>query len=179
MMPNQIMETWMKLISEASKGSTDAMSTMKLLTNTPTSPDEMVRLMSRFMPAGTGPMSGEALNTWLEEYWRMMGVVPRYRYLEALERNEELRRRLDEAERMLQQTRQFQNLVNTTGSGEDVQKAMGMWNNTMSEMVKMQADWMRAMTSRMAEGQSMVEQEQQAASSGQTETEKKGSQKAK
>lgn len=74
----------------------------------------------------------------------MMGVVPRYRYLELLERHELLRQRLEEAEKTIQKLRK-------TSSGnkmpeQEVQQILNLWEGMLQETLSMQADWMRTWT---------------------------------
>ncbi|NJL03489.1 MAG: hypothetical protein HC911_00960 [Chloroflexaceae bacterium] len=146
MTPNVFMEAWLRMITEGARGSTDALDTMKLMTTTPTSPDDMLRLMRRFMPTGTSlPMTPDGLTSTMEEYWGMLGVVPRYRYLEVLERNEQLRRRLDEAERKLNQMRQLSGAREQTT--EEAQKMFTLWSSMMAETVRMQNEWVRSVSS--------------------------------
>lgn len=144
MATNVFMEAWLRMLSEATRGSADAMDTMKLMTSTPTSPDDMIRLMSRFMPSGTMLGPPDALTSWMEEYWGMLGVVPRYRYLEQLERNEQLRRRLEEAERRLAQMRNLSGAREQTS--EEAQKIMTMWSSMLAETARIQSEWLRTVT---------------------------------
>lgn len=146
MTPNVFMEAWLRMITEGARGSSDALDTMKLMTSTPTTPDDMLRLMRRFMPTGSSiPLTPDGLTSTMEEYWSMLGVVPRYRYLEALERNEQLRRRLDEAERKLIQMRQLSGAREQTT--EEAQKMLTLWSSMMAETVRMQNEWVRSIAS--------------------------------
>ncbi len=146
MTPNVFIEAWLRMITEGARGSADALDTMRLLTSTPITPEDMLRLMRRFMPTGTSiPMTADGLTSTMEEYWSMLGVVPRYRYLEVLERNEQLRRRLDEAERRLNQMRQISGAREQTT--EEAQKMLTLWSSMMAETVRMQNEWVRSMAS--------------------------------
>jgi hypothetical protein len=70
----------------------------------------------------------------------MMGVVPRYRYLDALERNENLRIRLEECEK----SRKMPGLPGMTEQTEEAQKtAMNLWGSMVEDTLKMQSEWMR------------------------------------
>ncbi len=144
MTTNAFMEAWLRMLSEAARGSADALDTMKLMTATPTSPDDMLRLISRFMPSGTLAGPPDAMISWLEDYWSMLGVVPRYRYLEQLERNEQLRRRLEDAERRLAQMRNLSGAREQTS--EEAQKIMTMWASMLAETARMQSEWLRTIT---------------------------------
>jgi hypothetical protein len=110
-------------------------------------PDELLRLMTRFMPAGAVPVQAEAMNEWLEEYWRMMGVVPRYRYLDLLERYEQLRLRLEENEKASRQLPMM-----SAGQPEEAQKVFGLWSSMMEETLKAQQELMKSWTPQNAEG---------------------------
>ncbi len=146
MTPNVFMEAWLRMITEAARGSTDALDTMRLMTATPITPEDMLRLMRRFMPTGSSmPMTPDGLTSTMEEYWGMLGVVPRYRYLEVLERNEQLRRRLDDAERKLNQMRQLSGAREQTT--EEAQKMLTLWSSMMAETVRMQNEWVRSLAS--------------------------------
>jgi hypothetical protein len=145
MNPNKIMETWMNLVTEAMRGNGDARETVRTITGSSMRPDEMLRLMTRFMPAGTVPFQAEALNEWLEEYWRMMGVVPRYRYLDLLERYEQLRLRVEEFEK----SRQLPMM--SAGQPEEAQKVFGLWSSMMEETMKAQQEMMKAWTPKNSE----------------------------
>jgi hypothetical protein len=146
MNPNKIMETWMNLVTEAMRGNGDARETVRTITGSSMRPDELLRLMTRFMPAGTVPFQAEALNEWLEEYWRMMGVVPRYRYLDLLERYEQLRLRLEETEK----SRQLPMM--SAAQPEEAQKVFGLWSSMMEETMKAQQEMLKAWTPNAAEG---------------------------
>jgi hypothetical protein len=148
MNPNKMMETWLNLVTEAMRGNGDARETVRTITGSSMRPDELLRVMTRFMPAGAVPFQAEAMNEWLEEYWRMMGVVPRYRYLDLLERYEQLRLRLEEVEK----SRQLPMMPNS--QPEDAQKVFGLWSSMMEETMKAQQEMMKAWTPKSAEGES-------------------------
>jgi len=139
----KIIEAWFTLMSEAMRGSSSAQEAMRALTSSSTSTDHMHRWMGQFMPTTMGSMSGvaqpELFGEWLEEWWRMMGVVPRHRYLELLERHENLRLRLEECEK----TRQERGLMSMAGTQEETQKAMNMWGSMIDTMLKTQSEMMR------------------------------------
>ncbi len=140
--PSKMMEAWMSLVSEATRGNTDARETIRSITGASMRPDEMVRMMTSLMPPGTAPVQAEAFKEWLEEYWKTIGVVPRYRYLELLERYEELRLRVEEMEN----ANRALSPLNTAAQQEEAKKVMGMWGNMMEETFKVQqqllSSWM-------------------------------------
>jgi hypothetical protein len=68
--------------------------------------------------------------------------VPRYRYLELLERYEELRLRVEEMEN----ANRALSPLNTAAQQEEAKKVMGLWGNMMEETFKVQqqllSSWM-------------------------------------
>lgn len=144
--PN-VTEHWLRLMSEAMRGAADAQEAIRALGEMPTTPDQLTRWFTRFMPmAGLGASSAapDTFRDWLEDSWRMMGVVPRYRYLELLERYELLRQRLEEAEKKIQMMRTT--MLSGKVPEQEAQKVLDMWEGMLQDTLKLQADWMRAWT---------------------------------
>jgi hypothetical protein len=142
-----MMEVWLNLMNEAMHGGGEARDVMRSITGTSLTPDQMLRIMTRFMPAGVGTVQAKAFNESLEEYWRMMGVVPRYRYLDLLERYEQLRLRLEENEKASRQLPMM-----SAGQPEEAQKVFGLWSSMMEETLKAQQELMKSWTPQNAEG---------------------------
>lgn len=139
------MESWFRLVSDAMRGSSEAQNALSMLSGNTMSQDSMMRWMSNFMPAAASsiasPAQVEVFGDWVEQWWKTMGVVPRHRYLEALERNELLRTRLDECEKARRMPVLSSNVTEQT---EHAQKAaMTFWGNMFDETVKMQSEWMK------------------------------------
>lgn len=141
MIPPKMMETWFQLMSDAMRGSSEAQEAFRSLTGSATTTNDMYQWMGRFMPSGVSMSQAEVFTDWVEQWWKAMGVVPRHRYLEALERNEDLRRRLEDCEKQL--SRNAPNLFSMAGQPEDAQRAFSMWSSTMEDMLKMQSEWMQ------------------------------------
>ncbi len=141
MVSPKLIEAWFSLMSEAMRGSNDAQEAFKMFSGTSMKADDMSRWMSRFMPTGASANVGqpEMFGEWVEQWWRVMGVVPRQRYLDLLERHESLRLRLEECEK----SRKQHSMLDVSGQQEQAQKALNLWGTTMEDMLKMQADWMR------------------------------------
>lgn len=133
-------------MTDAMRGNTDAQEAFRSLTNSSNSQGQMMRWMTQFMPTvASAGMSNvgmtESFSQWIEEWWRMMGVVPRYRYVEALERAEHLRIRLENCEKTQSLTGMPSAMTEQT---EQMQKnAMNVWGSMFDETMKMQAEWMR------------------------------------
>lgn len=134
-----MIEAWFTLMSEAMRGSSNAQNAIKMLTGNAVNADYLNRWFGQFMPGlvesnAQSQMFGE----WLEEWWKLLGVVPRYRYLEQLERNEDLRRRLEACEKRSAQTLAG-STMNVSDFQEETQKAMGAWGAMMEGVLKTQA----------------------------------------
>jgi hypothetical protein len=140
MVTPKLMEAWFRLIAEAMRGTAEAQAAVRSLTESATDPEEMARWMVRFLPPGTDTSGYAAFGEWLEEWWRMMGFVPRSRYLELLERYEILRARLEEAERTIQHLRA---MLGVRGQEEEARKVLDLWETALQETLKTQAEWMR------------------------------------
>jgi hypothetical protein len=139
------MELWFRLMSDAMRGTADAQEAIRTLGEMPTTPDQLTRWMTRFMPMAAGQTAKpEMMGDWLEDTWKMMGVVPRYRYLELLERHEILRNRLEQAEKTIHSLRKA-----TSGAKipeQEFQQILNLWEGMLQETLSMQADWMRSWT---------------------------------
>lgn len=139
-----LIEAWLALMAEAMRGSVKAQEAMKLLTGNIITTDYMHRWLGQFMP-GLAESSTQAkfFAEWLEEWWKTLGVVPRYRYLELLERNEELRRKLEACEKRNAQALPFTTPVDISSLQEETQKAIGAWSAMMDGILKAQAEMFR------------------------------------
>ncbi len=136
----KILEVWFTLMAEAARGTGEAQEAFKALTEASTDPEALKRWQARFMPLAGAAAKPEAFEAWLEDWWRVMGVVPRSRYLELLEQNDQLRRRLEKAEETIH------NLRAMLGQEpeQEAQKMVNLWETMLQESLKAQAEWMRA-----------------------------------
>lgn len=144
-MTTNLIEMWLRLVSDALRGTADAQEAIRTLSEAPTTPDQMTRWLTRFMPSALGTYQPHMFEEWLEQTWRVMGVVPRYRYLELLERHETLRNRLEKAEKDAQMMRR--SMLTSKMPEQEAQKILDMWENTLHEALKMQSSWIRAWSS--------------------------------
>ena len=148
----KLMEAWFKLLAEATKGTGEAQEAFRALGTVSSGDTEaMSRWLAKFMPAAMASASNlqpEAFEAWVEESWRMMGVVPRERYLELLEKHDLLQRRLEKAEDTIKKLR---SMLDTTSQQEEAQKVMDLWGSMLSDTLKLQADWMQSWTTKTPE----------------------------
>lgn len=131
-------EEWLRLLAEAARGTRAAQSTIRSLASL--TPEKLARRIGRWLPAGVAPPAAESLAQWTEELWSRIGVVPRSRYQELLERYEALRLRLEEAEVTIQRLKR---LLSEKGREGDAQKLLDLWSNAVGETLRSQAEWMR------------------------------------
>jgi hypothetical protein len=143
-------EAWFRLLSDAARGTRAAQTTIRSFAEGRLTPQTVARQIARFLPAGVSPPAAETLQQWTEELWATIGVVPRYRYLELLERYEALRGRLEEAEVTI---RRLKRLLGESGHEGDAQKLLDLWANAVGETLRSQADWMRTWIGAGGEGE--------------------------
>jgi hypothetical protein len=143
MVDPKAMDAWYRLMTEALRGSSGAREALRTLAETPTTPDDLARWWARFMPAGTEPARAEAFEAWLQEWWKTMGVVPRSRYLELLERCELLRSRLEEADATISRLKA---MVGVRGQEDEARETLDLGSRLLADTLKAQAEWMRLWT---------------------------------
>jgi len=142
----KVLEARYTLLAEAMRGTTEAQDAFKKLSEMSATPEEFNRWLAQFMPgaASATKLSPEAFEDQLENWWRMMGVVPRARYLEILEKCDALERKLNKAEETIKGLRQ--RLGSQEQQEEDAKKVLNMWGTVMEETLKTQTEWMKAWT---------------------------------
>lgn len=136
----RVLEAWLHLMNDAMRGGGAAQQVIQALTGTMMSPDEQVRWMERVLPSGFGPLQADTVSTWLDEWYRMMGVVPKTRYITVLERCEDLRTKLEEAEKTI---RQLQALLQVSGKEGEAQQMLDWWSANLRATLAAQESWMR------------------------------------
>ena len=136
----RLAEAWFRLLADAARGTRAAQSTIRDLAKGQLSAQGVARQLARFFPAGVTPPGPEQIEKWTENLFQTVGVVPRSRHLELLERYEALRVRLEEAEVTIQRLKR---LLSESGHEGDAQKILDIWSNAVSETLRSQTDWMR------------------------------------
>jgi hypothetical protein len=143
MMSPKALEAWFTLVNEAMRGTQEAQQALKSLAENSANSDDLSRWLERFMPNVHPTAPPETFETWLEEWWRVMGVVPRTRYLELLERCDALQRRLERAEETIQN---LKTLLGSQGQDDEARQALDLWSSMLAETLKTQTEWMKAWT---------------------------------
>ena len=139
------MEAWFTLMTEAMRGKQTSEEALNGLTKMPTTPEEWQRWMTQFAPHLTATTATpEAFESWLENWHRTMGVVPRSRYLELLEKYDALQRKLEKAEETIETLRSM--LDSKEQHQQEAKKVADMWGTMMQETAKAQSEWMRTWT---------------------------------
>jgi len=144
----KVMESWFALMAEAMRGATTAQEAFKMFPQSPNQTEDMQRWLNRFMTPGVTMTTPSDFNQWYEDWCRMMGVVPRARYVDLLERYEILRTRLEEAEDKI---RYLQSTLGMKGQEEEAKKLLDLWGSTIEKTLQAQNDWMRAWTALQTE----------------------------
>jgi len=164
------LEAWFTLMAQAMRGTQEAQDALRSLSEISSSTEDLMQWMTKFMPAAVPSgtkLRPEALEGQLEEWWRMMGVVPRTRYLELLERFDTLQRRLDKAEKTVHTLRAA--LDNKGQHTEEAKQALDMWSTMMQDTLQTQTEWMQAwMTPSQQSGSGAEDQENLAADESDT-----------
>ena len=138
----KILELWFKLMAEAAKGVRDAQDAVQSLAKV-SNPAELNHWLLNFAPNLVSPgahQQAEMFEKWLEEWWRMMGVVPRARYLDLLEKHDALRRQMEKAQETI---RTMQEALNHKGQDPSAKNMLDLWNAMLEETLKAQADWLK------------------------------------
>jgi hypothetical protein len=145
----QFAEAWLRLLAEAARGTRAAQGTLRDLAEGQLTPEKLAQRLAGWLPAGIAPPSAATLAQWSEDLWSTIGVVPRSRHVELLERYEALRARLEEAEVTI---RRLKRLLSEKGHEGDAQKLLDLWSSAVGETLKSQAEWMRGLIGSPGEG---------------------------
>lgn len=150
-MDTRTVELWLRMTADALRGSDDAQRALGALGQGPMPPEALTEWMKLWRLGGT-PGGGQVsatdvseFHTMLEDWWRVLGVVPLYRYEEMSKRCDELKRRLEDAERTVRRLR------GTLGSGSEQAEAkelLDTWERMTEQTLAAQA----GLTRRWLEG---------------------------
>lgn len=141
-MDAKLLDTWMRLTADALKGADQAQKALAALGLGPLSPETVAQWWNSWMPGGApDPQSNDPdqLRDLVEQWWKAIGVVPRHRYLELLERYEQLRGRLEAAEETVARLR---SLLKAQGSDNEVGAALDSWEEVTRKALDAQEEWM-------------------------------------
>lgn len=144
-MDARLAELWLRMTADALRGADDAQRALGALGEGQLSPDALGAWMKLWLPqpgqtATPSPAQVTEFHTLLEDWWRLLGVVPRYRYDELNERCAELTRRLEEAEKTVHRLRRALGSEAGPGEAEDMLEA---WENLTERTLAAQSEWTR------------------------------------
>jgi hypothetical protein len=151
----RLAEAWFRLLADAARGTRTAQATIRSLADGKLTPEKLVQQISDWLPAGVAPPAADTITQWTEELWSAIGVVPRSRYQELLERYEALRARLEEAEVTIQRLKR---MLSEKGHEGDAQKLLDLWSNAVGETLRSQTEWMRGWIAGPGEGEALGEE---------------------
>jgi hypothetical protein len=140
----KLLESWLRLTADALRGTEEARKALEALGANPLTQEALAAWARAWMPrdAAGAPSAGD-VQALGEEYWKTLGVVPRQRYLELLERYEEIKCRLEEAETTVKNLRE---LLAARGRAQEAEGAIGQWEELTRNALKAQAEWAQSWT---------------------------------
>ena len=139
-MDTRLMETMIRLMSDAMRGVTGAQQALSSLSELPARPEALVEWMRENVPAAADLTQSQLFGEQLEQWFKLMGFVPRKRHLELLERYDDLRIKLEEAEAMKTQLQQ------AIGPQHAAAKLLDTFGETISKTLDAQRVWLYLFT---------------------------------
>ena len=150
-MDARLLELWLRMTADALRGADDAKRALEALGNTRLTESSLSEWMKLWLPetrSGSGRVTEAEVSEFealIESWWRLVGVVPRYRYDELLSRYDELRRRLEQAEGTI---RRLRGTLSSTGHEAEAEAMLDAWERVTRETLAAQSEW----TSRWLDG---------------------------
>lgn len=136
----KLMDAWFTLMAEAMRGAQQARQAFAAVGQMSGSAAEWQTWMAQYLDTA-GAATPESMEAWVEEWQKIMGVVPRQRYLALLERNAELERQLRQAQETIAA---LQALAAGQETGKEAaQQVMDSWNKLLEETLRTQSEWMQ------------------------------------
>jgi hypothetical protein len=139
------MVAWVQLMAQAMQGAQEAQKALTIMVQSPELMANFQKWLAIFAPGIEMPIpvsQPELMTEWLETWQKAMGVVPRTRYLELLEKADALERRVRELE---ETNRQFRAMLLGSNQQEDVSQTVAeFWGQMVENGIKTQAAWMKA-----------------------------------
>ena len=139
----KLIEAWYRFMAEAMRETSDTQQFFEKYAEGQDPSKWLARWMKQQgadAPPAPDEFSDELPDEWLEQWYKMMGVVPRSRYLELLDRYERLRKQLEEAQKKIER---LGGSPNTQQQEQAAEEVMNIWKSTLDETLKAQSEWMR------------------------------------
>ncbi len=134
----KVLESLIRLTSDAMQGAVGAQNAVKSLADLPSNPDEVMGWIQKNVPTVGSLSKSELFGDQFDQWFKMMGFVPRARYVELLERYEELRLKLEEAEKT---HHRLESLLDPAHVASEVLNA---WGSTLHKALETQSQWLSA-----------------------------------
>ena len=138
-------ELWLRMTADAVRGADDAQRALDALGKAPLSPASLEAWMKLWLPrdeqgTATGISRTEVsdFHTMLENWWQMLGVVPRYRYDELSTHYAELKQRLEDSEKTV---RRLRKTLGTEGGQAEASDMLDAWEELTERTLATQAEW--------------------------------------
>jgi gas vesicle protein len=136
-----LMEAWYRFMAEAVRETSDAQAFFDKYAQGQPPAEWLAKWMKQSQTAGEPPSPDEMPDEWLEQWYKMMGVVPRSRYLKLLERHEKLRQDLDAARKKIEQMGGSFETKEQQAAAEEI---MNLWKSTFDKTMQAQSEWMQS-----------------------------------
>ena len=143
MQNSTFIDAWLSLVTDTMQEGNRSQDAFRYLATAWKSQHEMNKWIERFLPKSEISRRPEEIRGWIEDWWKIMDVVPRSLYLELLERNELLKAKLEEAETTIKQLRAT---VGVTGQEEQSNEILSVWETTIQTTLKAQNEWVQTWT---------------------------------
>ena len=138
-----LIEAWYRFMAEATRETSDVQTFFDTYAEGQKPAEWIARWMKQHGAGGAPPQPDDLPDEWLEQWYKMMGVVPRSRYLKLLERHEKLRQDLEAARKKIEQLGGSFESKEQQAAAKEI---MNLWTDTVGKTMDAQSEWMRAFT---------------------------------
>ena len=133
------------MTADALRGADDAQRAVGALGQSPMTPTALEAWMKLWLPQaspakGLSAVEVSDFHALLENWWLLMGVVPRYRYDELERQYQELKKRLEDSEKTV---RRLRRALGTEGGQAEARDMLDAWENLTQETMAAQSEWTR------------------------------------
>ena len=137
-MDKKLWDAWLEFSSNAVKGAEQSRKAFESMASAPFGPADLSKWMHQWYPKGAASPNdlAEVVETW----WNTLGGVPRHRYEEVLKQNEELWKRLQEAEATISKLRELMVRDAAQKTCEQAEVMLDEWEKTTRSVMEGQAE---------------------------------------
>ena len=133
-------EAMIRLMSDAMRGVTGAQKALRSLAELPPNPDAFLAWVKDTIPTLDDVTRSDLIGQQAEEWFQIMGFVPRARYQELLDRYETLRNRIEESEKHRDE------LQSMLGPQHVANELLDAWGATLQTTLKAQSEFLKILT---------------------------------